>query len=57
MCWREEKFFIDSLLVGIHLIIDMIVVDWPGATGVEIPEWLDRQEDAVEDKPTVDKGV
>ena len=30
----EREFFIDNLLVRIHLIIEIIVVDWPCAIGV-----------------------
>ena len=33
----ERDFFIDNLLVRIHLIIEMILVDRPCATGVWIP--------------------
>ena len=31
---REREFFIDNLLVRIHLIIEMIIVDRPCAMGV-----------------------
>ena len=31
---REREFFIDNLLVRIHLIIEMILVDRPCAMGV-----------------------
>ena len=31
---REWEFFIDNLLVQIHVIIEMILVDWPCAMGV-----------------------
>ena len=31
---REREFFIDNLLVQIHLIIEMILVDRPCAIGV-----------------------
>ena len=31
---REREFFIDNLLVRIHLIIEMILVDRPRAMGV-----------------------
>ena len=34
---REEEFFIDNLLVRIHLIIEMILVDRPCAMVVRIP--------------------
>ena len=30
----EGEFIIDNLLVRIHLIIEMILVDWPCAMGV-----------------------
>jgi hypothetical protein len=30
----EREFFIDNLLVRIHLIIEIILVDRPGAIGV-----------------------
>jgi len=33
----QREFFIDNLLVRIHLIIEMILVDRPCATGVCIP--------------------
>ena len=33
----ERDFFIDNLLVRIHLIVVMILVDRPCATGVGIP--------------------
>ena len=33
----EREFFIDNLLVRIHLIIEMILVDRPCAMGVLIP--------------------
>ena len=33
----ERKFFIDKLLVRIHVIIEMILVDRPDAIGVSIP--------------------
>ena len=33
----ERKFFIDNLLVRIHIIIEMILVDRPCAMGVWIP--------------------
>jgi hypothetical protein len=26
---RHEELFIDNLLVRIHLIVEMILVDWP----------------------------
>ena len=31
---REREFFIDNLLVRIHLIVEMILVDWLCAMGV-----------------------
>jgi hypothetical protein len=31
---RDSEFFIDKLLVQIHLIIEMILVDWPCAMEV-----------------------
>ena len=31
---RERDFFIDSLLVRIHSIVEMISVDWPCPMGV-----------------------
>jgi len=31
---REREFFIDNLLVRIHLIVEMILVDRPCAMGV-----------------------
>ena len=31
---REREFFIDNLLVRIHLIIEMILVDRPCAMGI-----------------------
>jgi len=31
---REREFFIDNLLVRIHLIIEMVLVDRPCAMGV-----------------------
>jgi hypothetical protein len=31
---REREFFIDNLLVRIHLIIEIILVDRPCAVGV-----------------------
>ena len=31
---RQREFFIDNLLVRIHLIIEMVLVDWPCAMGV-----------------------
>ena len=31
---REREFCIDNILVQIHLITEMIKVDWPGAMGV-----------------------
>ncbi len=34
---RERDFFIDSLMVRIGLIIEMIRVDRPCATGIQIP--------------------
>ena len=33
LCPRERDFFIDNLLVRIHLIIEMILVDRPCAMG------------------------
>ena len=33
----EREFFIDNLLVQIHLIVEMILVDRPCAMGVLIP--------------------
>ena len=33
----EREFFIDNLLVRIHLIIEMILADRPCAMGVRIP--------------------
>ena len=33
-CVREKEFFIDILLVRIHLIIEMITIDRPCAMGV-----------------------
>ena len=33
---EEREFFIDNLLVRIHLIIDMVLVDRPDAMGVWI---------------------
>ena len=37
-CRQEEReFLIDNLLVRIHLIIEMVLVDWPCAMGVEFP--------------------
>ena len=35
--FREREFFIDNLLVRIHLIIQMILVDQPCAMGGWIP--------------------
>jgi hypothetical protein len=32
--FREGEFFIDNLLVQIHLMIETILVDWPCAMGV-----------------------
>ena len=32
--YREKEFFIDNLLVRIHLIIEMVLVDRPCAIGV-----------------------
>ena len=34
---HEREFFFDNLLVRIHLINEMILVDWPRAMGVRIP--------------------
>ena len=34
---REREFFIDNLLVRIHLIIEMISVDRPCAMGIRNP--------------------
>ena len=31
---REREFFVDSRLVRIRLIVEMILVDWPCAMGV-----------------------
>ena len=36
---REREFFIDNLLARIHVIIEMILVDWPCAMGVSIPNF------------------
>ena len=36
VCPPEKDFFIDNLLVQIHLIIEMILVDRPCAMGVWI---------------------
>ena len=33
-CPREREIFIDNLLVRVHLIIEMILVDRPCASGV-----------------------
>jgi len=33
-CHREREFFVDNLLVRIHLIIEIISVDRPCAMGV-----------------------
>ena len=33
----EREFFIDNLLIRIHLIIEKILVEWPCAMGVQIP--------------------
>ena len=30
----ESEYFIDNLLVQIHLIIEIVLVDWPCATGL-----------------------
>jgi hypothetical protein len=30
----QRVFFIDNLLVQIHVIIEMILVDWPCAMGI-----------------------
>ena len=40
----EREFFIDNLLVRIHLIIKMILVDRPCAMGVWIPTRLHTKE-------------
>ena len=31
---RKREIFIDNLLVRVHLVIEMILVDWPYTTGV-----------------------
>jgi len=40
----EREFFIDNLLVRVHLIIEMILVDRPCAMGVGTPHNLSRQQ-------------
>ena len=34
---KDREFFVDNLLVWIHLIIEMILVDWPCAMRLEFP--------------------
>ena len=34
---RERDLFVDNLLIRIHLMIEMILVDWLCAMGVWIP--------------------
>ena len=37
LCCKWREFFMDKLLVRIHLIIDMTLVDWSCAMGGQIP--------------------